>query len=142
MNLARRKTVVMAGLFVSVLVATAAFAQIISPYRFPPVVRMTGTLQPVGDQGGGLNALTISVHDKQWIFKVTRLDTTTGTDPGMLLLSYIFPPELRFFGPPERLAPLENPEVAGKPVTLEGFLYIGDRTFYVASVNVAADKAG
>jgi hypothetical protein len=105
----------------------------------PPVVRFVGTFQPFSEQGaGGLNTLTVFVQNQKWLFQVNRVDTVTGSDPGMMLLNYIFPPQLRFFGPPNRIAPLENPEIAGKQVTLEGFLYIPDRTFYVASANIAS----
>jgi hypothetical protein len=39
------------------------------------------------------------------------------------------------------MAVLEEPSVAGKTVTLQGFLYIADRNFYVGNVSVAAETA-
>jgi len=105
------------------------------------VVTMSGTLQPFHEQDRhGLNTLTVTIADKQrWLFTVNRVDTVTGTDPGVMLLSEIFPPELRIRGSTPDMALLEEPEVAGKTVTLQGFLYIADRNFYVGEVSVAAE---
>jgi len=104
---------------------------------------MSGTLQPFTEQDSqGLNTLTVTIADKQkWLFKVDRVDTVTGTDPGLMLLSEIFPPELYIRGSTNNMAVLEEPTVAGKTVTLQGFLYIADRNFYVGNVSVAEETA-
>ena len=114
-----------------------------SIFRSPLVVTMSGTLQPFTEQDShGLNTLTVTIADKQkWLFKVDRVDTVTGTDPGLMLLSEIFPPELYIRGSTNNMAVLEEPTVAGKTVTLQGFLYIADRNFYVGDVSVAAETA-
>jgi hypothetical protein len=111
--------------------------------RSPLVVTMSGTLQPFTEQDRhGLNTLTVTIADKQqWLFRVNRVDTLTGTDPGMMLLSELFPPELHIMGSTPDMAMLEEPSVAGKAVTLQGFLYITDRNFYVGEVSVAAETA-
>jgi len=141
MDLVRRRTIALIVALVAVLGPMRGAAQIFSPYGSPPVVRMSGTFQPYDEQQShGLNTLTVIVEDKQkWLFKVTRVDTMTGTDPGMMLLSYIFPPELRLMGAASKMAVLTQPEVLGKPVSLQGFLYIDDRNFYVADVDVAGE---
>jgi len=104
---------------------------------------MSGTLQPFHEQDShALNTLTVTIADKQrWLFNVNRVDTLTGTDPGMMLLSEIFPPDLRIRGSTPDLAVLAEPDVAGKTVTLQGFLYIAERNFYVGDVSVAAEAA-
>jgi hypothetical protein len=109
----------------------------------PLVVTMSGTLQPFNEhESHGLDTLAVTIADKQqWLFKVNRVDTVTGTDPGVMLLSEIFPPELRILGSTSNMAVLEQPTVAGKTVTLQGFLYIADRNFYVGDVSVAAATA-
>ena len=114
-----------------------------SIFHSPLVVTMSGTLQPFTEQDSqGLNTLTVTIADKQkWLFKVDRVDTVTGTDPGLMLLSEIFPPELHIRGSTNNMALLEEPTVAGKTVTLQGFLYIADRNFYVGDVSVAAETA-
>ena len=114
-----------------------------SIFRSPLVVTMSGTLQPFTEQDShGLNTLTVTIDEKQkWLCKVDRVDTVTGTDPGLMLLSEIFPPELHIRGSTNNMAVLEEPTVAGKTVTLQGFLYIADRNFYVGDVSVAAETA-
>jgi len=111
--------------------------------RSPLVVTMSGTLQPFNEQEShSLDTLTVTIDDKQqWLFKVNRVDTITGTDPGVMLLSEIFPPKLRIMGSTHDMALLEQPTVAGKTVTLQGFLYIAERNFYVGDVSVAATTA-
>ena len=111
--------------------------------RSPLVVTMSGTLQPFHEQEShGLNTLTVTIAEKQkWLFRVNRLDPLTGTDPGLMLLSEIFPPELHIRGSTPDMTVLEEPTVAGKTVTMQGFLYIADRNFYVGDVSVAAEAA-
>lgn len=140
MNPGITKTSIAIVILTSILSTPIATASLFPPYLSgPPVVRFIGTFQPAGEKdASGLNTLTVSIQNQKWLFQVSRVDTITGSDPGMMLLNYIFPPQLRFFGPPDRLAPLESPEIAGKQVTLEGFLYIQDRTFYVASATIAS----
>jgi hypothetical protein len=141
MDLTRRRILALIVAIVAVLGPMRGTAQIFSPYGSPPVVRMSGTFQPFDEQEShGLNTLTVIVDDKQkWLFKVNRVDTMTGTDPGIMLLSYIFPPELRLMGPASKMAVLTQPEAVGKLVSLQGFLYIADRNFYVAEVDVAGE---
>ena len=111
--------------------------------RSPLDVTMSGTLQPFNEhESHDLDTLTVTIADKQqWLFKVNRVDTATGANPGLMLLSEIFPPKLRIVGSPHDLAVLEQPTVVGKTVTLQGFLYIADRNFYVGDVSVAATTA-
>ena len=111
--------------------------------RSPLVVTMSGTLQPFNEhESHDLDTLTVTIDDKQqWLFRVNRVDTATGTNPGVMLLSEIFPPKLRLMGSTSNMALLAQPTVAGKTVTLQGFLYIADRNFYVGDVSVAATTA-
>ena len=111
--------------------------------RSPLVVTMSGTLQPFTEhESHDLNTLTVTIDDKQqWLFRVNRVDTVTGTNPGVMLLNEIFPPKLRIMGSTSNMAVLEQPTVAGETVTLQGFLYIADRNFYVGDVSVAATTA-
>jgi hypothetical protein len=88
--------------------------------RSPLVVTMSGTLQPFHEQDRhALNTLTVTIADKQqWLFRVNRVDTLTGTDPGVMLLSEIFPPELHIRGSTPDMAVLAEPSVMGKTITL------------------------
>jgi hypothetical protein len=104
---------------------------------------MSGTLQPFKEQDShGLNTLTLTIDGQQQrLFNVTRVDTVTGTDPGLMLLGEIFPPELYIRSSTDDAALLEEPTLTGKTVTLQGFLYLADRTFFVGEVSVAAQTA-
>jgi len=139
-----RQTLVMT---VAVGALLGAFAQVCpaapSLFRSPLVVTMSGTLQPLKEQDShGLNTLTVTIEGKQkWLFNVNRVDTVTDTQPGVMLLSEIFPPDLSIEGSTSNMAVLADPSVTGKPVILQGFLYLADRTFFVGEVSVAAQSA-
>ena len=142
MHLTWRQTLAMIVAVGAILGAFGGVCPAASPiFRSPLVVTMSGTLQPFHEhQSHGLNTLTVTIAEKQkWLFQVNRVDTVTGTDPGVMLLSEIFPPELRITGSTHDTALLEEPSVAGKMITLQGFLYIADRNFYVGEVSVAAE---
>ncbi len=142
MHLTWRQTLAMIVAVGAIFGAFGGVCPAASPiFRSPLVVTMSGTLQPFHEQEShGLNTLTVTIADKQkWLFQVNRVDTVTGTDPGVMLLSEIFPPELRITGSTPDMAVLEQPTVAGKTITLQGFLYIADRNFYVGVVSVAGE---
>jgi hypothetical protein len=142
MHLTWRQTLAMIVAVGAILGAFGGVCPAAPPtFRSPLVVTMSGTLQPFHEhQSHGLNTLTVTIAEKQkWLFQVNRVDTVTGTDPGVMLLSEIFPPELRITGSTHDTALLEEPSVAGKTITLQGFLYIADRNFSVGDVSVAAE---
>ena len=109
----------------------------------PMLVTMSGTFQPFNARDShDLDTLTVTIADKQqWLFRVNRVDTADSTNPGLMLLTEIFPPKLRIIGSTNNMAVLEQPTVAGKTVTLQGFLYVADRNFYVGDVSVATTTA-
>jgi hypothetical protein len=128
----------------AILGAFGRVCQAAPPFlRSPLIVTMSGTLQPFKEQDShGLNTLTLTIDGQQQrLFNVTRVDTVTGTDPGLMLLGEIFPPELYIRSSTDDAALLEEPTLAGKTVTLQGFLYLADRTFFVGEVSVAAQTA-
>ena len=87
-----KRSVVAAAMVTSLLGATLASAQIMG-LAGPLSVRFVGTFEPFDEKKeGDINTLTVFVEDQKWLFHVTRVDTTTGTDPGMMLLSHLFPP--------------------------------------------------
>jgi hypothetical protein len=144
MHLTGRQTLAMIVAVGAILGASGRVCHALPGFlRSPLVVTMSGTLQPFHEQDRhGLNTLTVTIADKQqWLFTVERVDTVTGTDPGMMLLSEIFPPELHIRGSTPNMAVLAEPSVAGKTVTLQGFLYIAERNFYVGEVSVATGTA-
>jgi len=104
---------------------------------------MSGILLPFNKHDShALNTLTLTIADTQpWLFKVTRVDTLPDTASGGMILSEIFPPALYLTGSTRDLAVLTQPDVVGKAVTLQGFLYLADHNFYVGGVSVAAEAA-
>ena len=137
-----KRSVVAAAMVTSLLGATLASAQIMG-LAGPLSVRFVGTFEPFDEKKeGDINTLTVFVEDQKWLFHVTRVDTTTGTDPGMMLLSHLFPPQLHFSGPPHRLEVLNRPANKGKQFTLEGWLYIADNMFHIAAVRTDTKPAG
>ena len=83
--------------------------------RSPQVVTMSGTFQPFNEhESHDLDTLTVTIDDKQqWLFRVNRVDTATGTNPGVMLLSEIFPPQLRIMGSTSNMAVLERNRTLG-----------------------------
>lgn len=122
---------------VALLIPVNASAQLFFPLRPPLEVRMSGVLQPFEEKGShDLNTLTVTIDNQKRLFKVGQVEAITSSDPGLMLLSHLFPPELRLIGAPTLLASLEQSQVNGKTVALQGFLYIQDRNFYVGEVSV------
>lgn len=108
----------------------------------PPFVRFTGTLLSYEEKDRkGLHFLTVSITGTKWLLRITNVQKLTGRDPdGWRLLQALFPPEVRFVGPPELLQLLQNPHIAGKPLTIEGRLYVGERMFFVTTIVETAER--
>ena len=124
------------ALLLSLLWPTAATTQELPQLEPPPLVRFTGALHPLEEKGrGGLSTLTVSVKETKWIFKVAKIEKLTGTATSDLrLLESLFPAQLRFIGPDALLDLLQAPEIAGKSLTIEGRLYVGDRMLFLTAV--------
>jgi hypothetical protein len=103
----------------------------------PPLVHFTGSFHPLSEtKPPGLSTLTVSIKETKWRFHITKVEKLSGRDPsGTRLLESIFPPHLRLTGPAHLLSRLQDPQVEGKPLTLEGRLYVGERMFFVTIVN-------
>ena len=101
----------------------------------PLSVRFTGTFQSFDEKAtGNLNTLTLSYQERQWLFRIDRVNVLSGRDPGTLLLKNIVPPRLSLSSPAQLLEPLGTPESLGKQFTLEGMLYLRNRRFNVTTV--------
>jgi hypothetical protein len=80
---------------------------------------------------GGVNAFTVNVLKKTWIFDIESSHTLQGSALGSSVLKQIYPPIMTFIGPEAITDQLTNPEILGKTCTLTGQLYIGKRVFQV-----------
>lgn len=105
----------------------------------PPLVRLTGSfLGPNEPIPSGVSTLRVSFKDAQRIFVVKRLEKLTGRPTTDLrLLGSLFPPVLRFLGPPAVLNPLRQANTVGKSFVLEGRLYPGDNMLLLLTVTEA-----
>ena len=83
---------------------------------------------------GGVNAFTVDVLKKTWIFDIESSHTLQGGMLGSTVLKKIYPPIMTFMGPEELTDQLTNPEIEGKTYILTGQLYIGKRLFRVNTV--------
>ncbi|MGE0682521.1 MAG: hypothetical protein AB7P69_16675 [Candidatus Binatia bacterium] len=101
----------------------------------PPLVRITGAFFKLGEPTPpGLSTLTVSLKDAKWSFVVKKMESLTGRSASELrLLERLFPPALRFTGPPDILDSLWPSNAIGKFFVLEGRLYIGDRMLFLLS---------
>ena len=80
---------------------------------------------------GGVNAFTVNVLKKTWIFDIESSHTLQGGALGSSVLKQIYPPIMTFIGPEPITDQLTNPEILGKTYILTGQLYIGKRIFQV-----------
>lgn len=135
----RQRTVVV--LLVSIFWSTAAPAQIIPRVEPPPLVRFTGALLPLEEEGRrGLHTLTVFIKGQKWIFRLAKVETLTGRNRGWAILQDLFPPQVRFIGPEDLIRLLQKPEITGKLLIIEGRLYTGDRMLFITAVEEAAEK--
>ncbi len=104
----------------------------------PPLVRIVGAFASLEDtQRSNLQTLTVRVKKDKWRLRIREIKALTATtNSGWGLLKDLFPPWLRFAGPDELLAPLQQQDIAGKPFILEGRLYVGDHMLYLTAVTV------
>jgi hypothetical protein len=114
---------------------------IVPHLEIAPVVRLTGRLQPLQRKDGeGLHTLRVFIGRKEWLFQLEDIETLTGTNRGWTILNEIFPSELRLIDSEDLIGPLQQPEMAGKLITVEGRLYAGDRTLVVTAAAEGTDK--
>lgn len=125
----------------SVFWSSAASAQTFPRIEPPPLVRFTGALLPLEEEGHrGLHTLTVLIEGQKWIFKLAKVETLTGRNRGWAILQDLFPPQVRFIGPENLIQLLQKPESAGKLLVIEGRLYTGDRMLFITAVEEAAEK--
>lgn len=118
------------------MIATAQLPQ----FEPPPLVRLTGALHPIAEKGrSSMHTLTVSIQGKEWLFRIAKVEKLTGSSPdGWRLLRGLFPSQVRFVGPEALLRSLQDPELEGIPLIIEGRLYVGNRILQITTVEEAA----
>jgi len=104
--------------------------------EMPLQFKMIGKFhEPEKDKNvGGVNAFTVNILKKTWIWDIESSHTLEGSALGSTVLKKIYPPIMTFIGPKELTDQLTNPAIEGKTYTLTGQLYIGKRLYRVNTV--------
>lgn len=102
----------------------------------PPLVRLTGALQPLeAKRSSSLQTLTVSIRGQEKLLRITKVEKLTGHSPdGWRLLQSLFPPQVRLVGPDALLRTLQAPEREGVSLIIEGRLYVRERMLIVTAV--------
>ncbi len=126
--------------FMSFMLSLWIFAPVVqAPAASPQFISLTGTLHSPGEKGmAGLNTCTISVQGKEWVFDVKKAQNLQGNELGLDILQNVFPSTLRFMGPKNLLASLEQPEVAGKLVTIQGYINVPYNALQVTAISTGS----
>lgn len=117
----------------------AALAQGIQQH---PLVRFTGVFLPVEEKGRScVPTLTVRITDTTWIFRVAKVENLTGRDLSELrLFQALFPARVHFVGSEDLLRSLQESEITGRRLRIEGHLYTADRVLWVTAVEEVAGK--
>jgi hypothetical protein len=103
----------------------------------PQLVSLTGTLYPAGEKHvPGMYNIRVYLQGKErWIFHVKRARDISGMEPGLTIINHLFPSTLHFWGPKNLITSLENPKLAGKPIKIEGQIYVAYNELDVVAIN-------
>ena len=141
MNALLKWRLVMAVLFVAVFALSPSFAR--ASGAPPYVVRFTGTLCPLDGNTPpqtGMSKFLVFINHKEWLFTPENVEQVANSKPYSEILNNVFPPILYFRGPRNVIESLQNPEIEGYLINLEGFLYPGDRIFSVMRMTPTTEK--
>ena len=89
---------------------------------------------------GGVNAFTVNILQKTWIWDIESSHTLQGGALGSTVLKQIYPPIMTFMGPKELTDQLIDPAAEGKTYTLTGQLYIKKRMFRLNTVEAPPEE--
>lgn len=113
--------------------ASSAAARFSYP-EAPPYVRLSGVVMPLGPQDSAeLRSLTVFIHGQLWRFRLDAMEEVTTGHYARLQLRDFMWCSIRLYGSEDLLAPLQQPEIVGKHLTLEGHLYPKERRLLVVA---------
>lgn len=106
------------------------------------MVRFTGELLPLDKRNpGGLSTLTVFIQGKHWLFRLEKVEELRGRYGDRMILQSLFHRQVHFYGPENLTLPLQQPEIAGKLLTIKGCLYPKERRFLITEVEEAREVA-
>lgn len=116
----------------------AAQARILEP---PPLVRLTGEIAPVNDEAKrDISALFVLIDETERMLVVRQAEILTSDYRGTPVLQRLFPRQMRIIGETALLQELLKPEMIGKPIVVEGYLYFDTRQLLVADLYLKEDQ--
>ena len=107
-------------------------------------VQFIGTFYPLDQKEKipQLNAFTVRVKNKQWLFSIEKaVDLFGGMDQSEVLEN-IWPQEIIFQGTADVIDPLTRQDIGGKKYGIEGIMSFSDRTLLVRSVAPVMSNKG
>jgi hypothetical protein len=107
-------------------------------------VIFTGTFYEPGEAPSGTRrpyTLEVIVDgEKEWVFVIDKAVSLSKVATELGILKGIFPPQLSFRGEKKALTYLQDPQIAEKLLTVQGYLYKKQRRFQVTRAESAEDE--
>lgn len=102
----------------------------------PKDIRISGTLLPVGAQATeDLITVSIFLGDAPRILRIGKLESLSQDEKERAVDEGILMRQVRFYGSDEQIKRLQQPDLAGKPIIIEGRFDAKERKFLVKSVS-------
>ncbi len=98
-------------------------------------MRVSGTLLPRDTpERDDIVTVKVYVHGTPWMLRVGAVEDLTQRERKQVIQKGILRKKVRFLVPDELSAHFDGPNLVGRPMVLEGRLYVRDRRFVVTSV--------
>ena len=98
-------------------------------------MRVSGTLLPRDTpERDDIVTVKVYVRGTPWLLRVGAVEDLTQRERKQVIQKGILRKQVRFLVPDELSAHFDGPNLAGRPMVLEGRLYVRDRRFVVTSV--------
>jgi hypothetical protein len=125
--------------FLAVLILgfCAAAPRLYGFVTMPPRVRFPGVLVLSKDQNrkGALEDLDVLIGKEKRIFLLDKMKIIGSVGVNRTMLQRLFAPLILFVGPDDLIRHLKSPNVVGRVLTIEGFLYPESRMLFITAVD-------
>ena len=118
-----------------------AIAQSPYPEQRPLDLRMTGAFLSTDQQKrDDIVTIDVSVQGKPMWLRIGKVEDLTTQERAQAVKSEVLFRKVYFTGPEEMMARLQEPEMVGKMITLEGWLDTQSRRFMVTTLKETTEK--
>jgi hypothetical protein len=101
----------------------------------PKDIRLTGTLlAPTEQAHEDIVTINIFLGDAPRLLRIGKIEDLTQDEKDRAVKEGILMRQVRFYGPDEVMKRLQQPDIVGKALTIEGRLDVQERRFLVKSV--------